>query len=132
MKRTSSEVSTTSNLDRDSARLQLPQANRNSKKRSATSPVAFTSFDPDSEDDGSTTSWDQPPNKKQATSRAVDKRRRLRSHQAFSDGDGGSFSYIRAKDIASLSLKAKRALCASEDDNLAVQLQYPSASQPEE
>lgn len=132
LKRDSSTFSTSPGPDRGSIRLQPSSVKRSSKKRSTASPAVYRPLDSDSEDDGSTTSFDQPPNKKQAIGRAVDTRRRLRSHQAFSDGDGGSLSYIRAKDIASLSLKSNRALGASEDDDLAIQLQYPSATQPEE
>lgn len=78
----------------------------------------------DSEDDGSTTSFDDFSSKRQRRShRPVDRKRKLRSQMGFSE-DRGVFEFIHAADVIFDGKKLK----TDATKPVAVELQYPSAA----
>ncbi|RFU34936.1 hypothetical protein B7463_g1421, partial [Scytalidium lignicola] len=82
----------------------------------------------DSEDDGSSTSFDDFASKRQRrVHRPIDQKRRLRSLMSFSE-DRGVFQFIHAADVASGDKKPKAVITT---ETVTVELQYPSASQRE-
>lgn len=85
----------------------------------------------DSDDDsvGTPASFDEP-SKKRKLSTEVDLKRELRYKSTSSEEDGRLFPMIHAADIASPSRKSKK-ISATEEKNVTVELQYPSASQRE-
>lgn len=83
--------------------------------------------DSDDDDVDSPASFDEP-SKRHKPERDVDLKRELRAKSAFEDG--GAFPMIHAADIASPSRKSKH-VSATEEKNVTVELQYPSASQRE-
>lgn len=61
-----------------------------------------------------------------------DLNRQIRSAEAFSEKEGGTFSMVHAADIASSSKPAKfKAAFPDDTDAVEIYLQYPSASQKE-
>jgi len=109
---------------RDSDRLQ-PRKRKAARQKSPTQ----QKLEPDSGDEESSTSYEDP-RKKQKVTGPVDLKRQLRSQEAFSVADGGVFEMIHAADLASTGRKSKVVTTVSVEDNN-VELKYPSASQCE-
>jgi len=102
----------------DAAKLQ-PQKRKSLRQKSPTQ----QRIESDSDDDGSSTSFDDFSQKRQklATNRPVDMKRRLRSEEAFA----GKLDMIHAADVASVGPKS-RLPANSLDGNITVELKYPS------
>lgn len=110
---------------RDESRLRAPSSSR-SKVRKPSPGTEKIDWGDDSNDEDtvdSTTDFEEPSRKKVRLDRTVvDKNRRLRQKEAFSEVDGGRFDMIHAADISTSK---------TGEENVVVELKYPSASQKE-